>query len=110
MVPWTIWTHQTIWMLPRRSSSATWGGATVASWQVVSLHQALGDIPPAEFEALLPARTEAITSTIMSKATQLTRSSVKAGAAEIAAARPPVDGSMRCLGVSSYGGPSEKGP
>jgi putative transposase len=38
------------------------------------LHQALGDVPPAEFEALSPSRTEAITSTIMSKETQLTRS------------------------------------
>jgi putative transposase len=38
------------------------------------LHQALGDVPPAEFEALSPPRTETITSTIMSKETQLTRS------------------------------------
>ena len=38
------------------------------------LHQALGDMPPSEFEALSPPRTEAITSTIMSKETQLTRS------------------------------------
>jgi putative transposase len=38
------------------------------------LHQALGDVPPAEFEALSPPRGEAITSTIMSKETQLTRS------------------------------------
>jgi putative transposase len=38
------------------------------------LHQALGDVPPAEFEALSPARGETITSTIMSKETQLTRS------------------------------------
>jgi putative transposase len=38
------------------------------------LHQALGDVPPAEFEPLSPPRTEAITSTIMSKETQLTRS------------------------------------
>jgi putative transposase len=38
------------------------------------LHQALGDVPPAEFEALSPARDEAITSTIMSKKTQPTRS------------------------------------
>ena len=29
------------------------------------LHQALGHVPPAEFEALSPSRTEAITSTIM---------------------------------------------
>jgi putative transposase len=33
------------------------------------LHQALGDLPPAEFEALSPPRTETITSTIMSKET-----------------------------------------
>jgi putative transposase len=38
------------------------------------LHQALGDVPPTEFEALSPPRIEAITSTIMSKETQLTRS------------------------------------
>jgi len=38
------------------------------------LHQALDDVPPAEFEALSTARIEAITSTIMSKETQLTRS------------------------------------
>src|SRR5215212_7486146 len=38
------------------------------------LHQALGDVPPAEFEALSPPRGEAITSTIMSNETQLTRS------------------------------------
>lgn len=38
------------------------------------LHQALGDVPPAEFEALSPPRGEAISSTIMSKETQLTRS------------------------------------
>jgi putative transposase len=31
------------------------------------LHQALGDVPPAQFEALSPPRIEAITSTIMSK-------------------------------------------
>jgi putative transposase len=31
------------------------------------LHQALGDVPPAEFEALSPPWTETITSTIMSK-------------------------------------------
>jgi putative transposase len=31
------------------------------------LHQALGDLPPAEFEALSPPRDETITSTIMSK-------------------------------------------
>jgi putative transposase len=37
------------------------------------LHQALGDVPPAEFEALSPLRGEAITSTIMSKEKQLTR-------------------------------------
>jgi putative transposase len=33
------------------------------------LHQALGDVPPTEFEALSPPRIEAITSTIMSKET-----------------------------------------
>jgi transposase InsO family protein len=38
------------------------------------LHQALGDVPPAEFEALSPAPTKTITSTIMSKETQLTPS------------------------------------
>jgi putative transposase len=38
------------------------------------LHQALGDVPPAEFEALSPPPDETITSTIMSKETQLTRS------------------------------------
>jgi hypothetical protein len=38
------------------------------------LHQALGDVPPAEFEALTPPRGETITSTIMSKEPQLTRS------------------------------------
>jgi transposase InsO family protein len=37
------------------------------------LHQALGDLPPAEFEALSEPRDE-ITSKIMSKETQLTRS------------------------------------
>ena len=38
------------------------------------LHQALGDVPPAELEALSPPRDQTITSTIMNKATQLTRS------------------------------------
>jgi putative transposase len=38
------------------------------------LHQALRDVPPAEFEALSPPQSETITSTIMSKETQLTRS------------------------------------
>jgi transposase InsO family protein len=38
------------------------------------LHSALGDLPPAEFEALSEPRDEPITSTIMSKETQLTRS------------------------------------
>ena len=38
------------------------------------LHQALGDVSPAEFEALSPPRVDAISSTIMSKETQLTRS------------------------------------
>ena len=38
------------------------------------LHQALGDLPPAEFEALSPPRDETITATIMSKETQLTPS------------------------------------
>jgi putative transposase len=37
------------------------------------LHQALGDVPPAEFEALSPPRTAAITCTLMSKETHLTR-------------------------------------
>jgi putative transposase len=38
------------------------------------IHQALSDMPPAEFEALSPPRDQTITSTIMSKETQLTRS------------------------------------
>jgi transposase InsO family protein len=38
------------------------------------LHQGLGDVPPTEFEALSRPRDEAITSTIMSKENQLTRS------------------------------------
>ena len=38
------------------------------------LHQALGDPPPAGFEALSPPQAQTITSTIMSKETQLTQS------------------------------------
>jgi putative transposase len=38
------------------------------------IHQALGDVPPAEFEALAAPQDRTITSTIMSKENQLTRS------------------------------------
>jgi hypothetical protein len=58
MVAWTIWTHETIRMLPRmlprHPSWPTPGGATDASWQVF-MRRVLGTDAGGELKAGVPA-------------------------------------------------------